>query len=145
MKIFLIIVYIFISALVFAALEIQIEGKNGWAAKLPTFRIKNKIMGVRPLTGYHLFFILFTLIIFHFPVFFLDKWSSKNEFLVLGSWILMETLEDFLWFAINPDFGLKKFNNKNPDLWWYKSWFLGLPSFYWYTFPIGLIFIALSL
>jgi len=144
MKIFLIIVYIVISALVLAALEIQIEGKYGWASKLPAFRIKNKIMGAKPLTGYHLFFLLFTLIIFHFPLFFVSQWNYQNELLVFGTWILIWTLEDFLWFTINPYFGLKKFNNKNPDLWWHKSWFWGLPSFYWYSFPIGIIFIIFS-
>lgn len=145
MKLVLLLLYILVSALVLAALEIQIEGKHGWAAKLPTFKMKKKLLGVKPLTGYHVFFLLFTLLIFHFPIFFISHWCYKNELLVLGTWILVWSLEDFLWFVINPHFGLKKFNKDNKDLWWHQSWFLGLPTFYWFSFPLGIFLIALGL
>ncbi|MFH1543178.1 MAG: hypothetical protein ABIE03_01435 [Patescibacteria group bacterium] len=124
-------------------MEIQIEGKDGWAAKLPTFRLKRKV-GIKPVTGYHFFILLFTLIIFHFPAFF-TIWSVKKELLLLGAYIFMLTLEDFLWFILNPYYGLKKFNKNNPDIWWHESWFAGLPSFYWYLFPLAVIFIALGI
>lgn len=131
------------ASLALAALEVQIEGKHGWAADLPTFRLKKK-MGEKPITGYHIFIILFTLIIFHFPLFF-ASWSWKKEALLFGVFISMWTLEDFLWFVLNPHYGLTKFNKNNKDIWWHKSWFAGVPSFYWALFPIGIILIALGI
>lgn len=143
MTLFFIIIFIVISALTLAALEIQIEGKNGWAANLPTFRLKRKI-GAKPITGYHLFIIIFTLIIFHFPLFF-TCWSLQKEALILGVFIFMWTLEDFLWFVLNPHYGLSKFNKSNSDIWWHKSWFAGVPTFYWFLFPLAAILISLGI
>lgn len=143
MGIILIIIYVFFAALILAALEIQIEGKDGWAAKLPTFRLKKK-MGAKPITGYHLFIILFTLLIFHFPLFFTD-WSLRKESLLFGAYILMWTLEDFFWFILNPHYGLSKFHKNNKDIWWHQSWFAGLPTFYWFLFPLAVILIALGI
>ena len=143
MKIMLLFIFIISAATTLSALEVQIEGKDGWAARLPTFRLKKK-MGEKPITGYHLFILSFTLIIFHFPLFF-TCWSLKKEFLLLGAYIFMWTLEDFLWFVLNPHYGLRKFNKNNPDIWWHQSWFAGLPTFYWFLFPAALILIALGL
>ena len=46
---------VFASALSFALLEIQIEGRAGWASNLPTWRIENqwtrRFFSARPLTG----------------------------------------------------------------------------------------------
>lgn len=143
MRIILLFLFIIFASLTLAALEIQIEGKFGWAAHLPTFRLKKKMRG-KPITGYHLFIILFTLIIFHFPLFF-ASWSLKKECLVLGIYIFMWTLEDFLWFVLNPHYGLHKFNKNNKDIWWHQSWFVGLPTFYWFLFPLAVILIAWGL
>jgi len=143
MKLIFYFLFLFFSALILASLEVQIEGKYGWAAKLPTFHLKKKI-GVKPITGYHIFFLTFTFLILHFPVFFLKTWNWQREFLTFGSWIFIWSLEDFLWFIINPHYGLNKFNKNNKNIWWHKSWFLGLPSFYWFTFPLSTILIALG-
>ncbi len=129
---------------ILAFLEIQIEGKYGWAEKLPCFKTKKKILGEKPITGYHIFVLAFTFLIFHLPVFYISEWTLKNELLVLGSWIFVWSLEDFLWFVFNPHYGLKKFNKNNKDLWWHESWFLGLPSFYWISFPLSAILIAFA-
>ncbi|MCD4705862.1 hypothetical protein K8R61_02150, partial [bacterium] len=78
------ICYIFIMALVLAILEVQIEGKNGWAASLPTWRPSEKeryvkffkkIMGGKEMTGYHLSMFSFVALIFHIPFFFGLSWS----------------------------------------------------------------------
>ena len=143
MKILALFFLILFASCALAALEIQIEGKHGWAAKLPTFRLKKK-MGEKPITGYHIFIILFTLIIFHFPLFF-TFWSWKKEALILGAFIFMWTLEDLLWFVLNPHYGLAKFNKNNKDIWWHKSWLLGLPSFYWILLPLAAILITLGI
>ena len=53
-------------AFILAFWEIQIEGKDGWAAKAPCWRIEKgwlvKLTGGRPITGYHFFITLFYLI-----------------------------------------------------------------------------------
>jgi len=48
------IVYTIALAIIFALLEVQVEGKDGWCRNLPTFRINvffRKILGGKPLTG----------------------------------------------------------------------------------------------
>ena len=142
MKFIIYLLYLIICALILALLEIQIEGKYGWAKKLPTFKLKQKI-GIKPITGYHIYFLSFTILLIHLPLFF-TGWSLKNELLIIGSWIFIWSLEDFLWFIFNPYFGLKKFNKQNKNLWWHQSWFLGLPTFYWLVFPLAAILISLS-
>ncbi|HSQ77288.1 MAG TPA: hypothetical protein VLN91_00195, partial [Nitrospirota bacterium] len=47
--------------------------------------------------------------------------------------MLFWIIEDFLWFVLNPAFGINNFSqNKIP---WHKQWFLGMPVDYW-TFTI---------
>ena len=62
-----------ILAFLVAKLEINIEGKYGWAEKLPTRKIKNKItdllLGGAPLTGYHFWLFLTILFSLHLPFF----------------------------------------------------------------------------
>jgi hypothetical protein len=56
-------------AFILALWEIQIEGKDGWAAKLPCWRLEKgwlvKLTGGRPITGYHLFMTLFLIAMVH--------------------------------------------------------------------------------
>src|SRR4030042_1546966 len=92
-------------AFILALWEIQIEGKDGWAAKLPGWRIEKgwavKLMGGRPITGYHIFLTLFTLGMMHLPLFFVP-WSGRLESLLWGFYLGMLLLEDFFWFVLNP-------------------------------------------
>lgn len=139
------LVFFFIALLVIACLiaflEIQIEGPHGWAAELPTWRIQtattNKIIGGRPLTGYHLFLILTVLAFIHLPLFFVD-WSWEIEAQLFGFFIVLMTVEDFLWFVFNPAWGINNFK-KSERLWWHPHWVLGLPSFYWISLPLGIL------
>lgn len=147
MKLVFYFIYTILVAFVLAMWEIQIEGKDGWAAKLPCWRkSKGKLVNLLglPITGYLVFLIINFLILVHLPVFFASQWTWQNELAILGFLFLMLTLEDFLWFIFNPAFGLKKFNKNNPDLWWHKKWFLGLPTFYWFFLPLGIILILLG-
>jgi hypothetical protein len=103
--------YIIILAIVMALLEIQIEGENGWAAKLPTWRIRKgfwpKILG-HEVTGYHTYLNLWILLFLHFPILFIG-WSWPFELLILGGYFILFAVEDFLWFMFNPAVGPKKF------------------------------------
>ena len=120
-------------SIILALWEIQIEGKNGWASKLPCWRIKKgsimKIMGGRPVTGYHFYMILFLAAIIHFPLLF-SPWSWRAECLVVGFLLAMVTLEDFLWFVFNPAYGIKSF--RKGMIPWRKHWIGPIPDFYIY-------------
>lgn len=147
MKLLFFFIYTMVAAIAFAMWEIQIEGKDGWATKLPCWRKSEgklvKLLGY-PITGYLVFLIINFLILIHLPVFFVNRWTWSNEIAILGFLILALTLEDFFWFIFNPAFGLRGFRKTNPNLWWHKRWFLGLPIFYWLTFPIGIILILIG-
>jgi hypothetical protein len=119
-------------ACILALWEIQIEGKDGWAANSPGWRIEKgwavKITGGRPITGYHIFMTLFIIGVVHLPLFF-APWSWRLECLLVGFYLGMVLLEDFLWFVFNPYYGIKSF--RKGKIWWHKSWWGPVPSFYW--------------
>lgn len=125
---------LFLLAYVFAMLEINIEGENGWAAKLPTWRIEKHwlldvFFGGRPLTGYHAWTLSFMVLIFHFPCLLLWQWSWLLEARIIGCFMLFWITEDFLWFLRNPAWGWKRF--KPGEIKWHKHWIMGLPTDYW--------------
>ena len=139
MKLIGFIWFIVLVSVIFSLLEIQIEGKNGWASKLPCWRIKEgiivKIMGGRPLTGYHFFMVLFLVTIIHFPFFF-SPWSWRAECLVIGFLLAMLMLEDFLWFVLNPAYGIKTFRKGRIP--WHKHWIGPVPDFFFF-YGIGAV------
>ncbi|MEK7189462.1 MAG: hypothetical protein AAB666_00585 [Patescibacteria group bacterium] len=145
MLIFLFCLYTVAVAAVFALLEIQIEGPDGWAAKLPTWKhvgwLQKKFGSKKHLTGYHFYLNIFIFLILQIVFFFIPL-SWKKEAVLIGFWFSFLTIEDFLWFIFNPHFGLKTFKAGHPQLWWHTHWFLGLPTFYWLTLPIGIILIG---
>src|SRR3569623_98459 len=100
-----------ILGLFFAQVEIQIEGAAGWAANLPTWRIERHWLldvfwGGRPMTGYHAWVFPFILLFFHFPLVFNGSYSWRAESRVIACTILFWVIEDFLWFLLNPGYGL---------------------------------------
>ncbi len=130
----------------FAKVEIQIEGTSGWAKNLPTWRIENHwllkvFFGGRAMTGYHAWVISFIFLLFHIPVAFTDQWSFAFEGRVLGGFILFWIIEDFLWFVLNPGFGIKKF--KKEFIPWHPNWVMLAPIEYWFFCPIGFSLIFL--
>lgn len=137
------LVFIIVLSFFVAKLEINIEGKHGWAEKLPTRRIKNKVTDLllngAPLTEYH--FWLFSMILFllHLPFSAGLNWSIAGELKTLGFFFLFLNIEDFLWFVLNPEFGIKKFNRRNIP--WHKHWIGFLPRGYY----IGFLLFALAL
>lgn len=130
-------------SLVFALLEIQIEGRHGWAQNLPTWRIDNRWTRAfyrKPLTGYHLYAQSFVLFMAHLPFgLSLAAWSLRAELRVLAFVVLFWVLEDFLWFVCNRDFGLKGFNPQRIS-WHRDSWWWIAPREYWIGMPLGLVF-----
>jgi hypothetical protein len=122
-------VYVLFLALILALWEIQIEGKNGWAEKLPCWRNERSSVGGRPLTGYHIFLALFVITFIHITFLFV-RWNIIRELFTAGLIIELFLAEDFLWFALNPDYGVRKF--RKGEIWWHKAWIGPVPSMYVY-------------
>ena len=141
--------YLFILASALALFEIQIEGKYGWAEKLPTWRpssrsliarIYARVVPGKELTGYHIMFFITFLLIFHFPFLFGYELSIENWVKILSLMLMVMTAEDFLWFVFNPAFGIKKFfTNKVP---WHTKRVLYVPIEYFIS--ISLSFVILT-
>ncbi|SPE53881.1 conserved membrane hypothetical protein [Verrucomicrobia bacterium] len=133
----------------FAQVEIQAEGPFGWGEKFPTWRVNNRltrlVWGNKPVTGCHCFMVIFMLAMVHFP--FCGggaTWSWPLEARVLAFMIWFWIFEDFLWFVLNPAFGLRRF--KRSEIWWHsKGWFWFMPGGYWMGLPIGLALYVWSL
>lgn len=132
-------------AIILALWEIQIEGKDGWAAKAPCWRIEKgwivKLMGDRPLTGYHFFMTIFLIAFVHLPIFFIS-WNWRLESLLIGFYLGMALIEDFLWFVLNPAYGLKNF--RRGKIWWHKKWWGPVPDYYWWFVAVAALLIYLG-
>jgi hypothetical protein len=136
------IVFLLFVAFILALWEIQIEGGNGWAANLPTWRIAKgwptALMGGRPLTGYHVFMIILLVSLVHLPLFFVP-WTWRLEGLLIGFYLGMGIVEDFFWFVLNPHYGIKNF--RKGKIWWHQTWWGPVPSIYWILITIaGILF-----
>jgi hypothetical protein len=131
--------YFFAIAFVLAHLEIQIEGAHGWAEKLPTWRWQTpavlRWIG-RPITGYHVFLLLFILLFTHLPVMYVG-FTVEREAELLSLFALLAVFWDFLWFVCNPHFGLERF--RAGQVWWFRSWALGLPVPYFVGVVLSLL------
>jgi hypothetical protein len=133
-------VYVLAVALAFALMEIQIEGPDGWASALPTWRIENRwtrvFLGGRALTGYHFYLHIFLLLMLQLPFATnVLRPSLAIELRMFSFLILFWLVEDFLYFVLNPAFGIRKFSKAN--IWWHPNWWWFLPSDYWIFTPIG--------
>jgi len=134
-----IILFVLISAFIIAKLEIQIEGKDGGAKNLPTWRIKNNwtrlILGNHPFTGYHFWAFLALFTFLHLPFFIGISWNLKLEITILTMLLLITLAEDFLWFILNPNYGIKRFNSRHVS--WHR-WIGPVPMPY-FVLILGII------
>ena len=140
--------WILLLALLFAQVEIQIEGPDGWATGLPTWRIEEGgplqqlFWGGRPLTGYHVWVFSFMAAVFHLPLLLTGRFSLRLEARVLGSLMLFWILEDFLWFVLNPAFGLARLTPDHVP--WHRHWVLGMPTDYPLFLAVGSVLLWVS-
>lgn len=96
-----------------AKLEIEIEGKHGWAGRLPTWRIKNWIthlFGQSHITGYHTWFTVTIFLLSHMGFVLGLPWHLSTELLMLACFLIGATIEDYLWFVLNPHYGWDRFS-----------------------------------
>lgn len=130
--------FIFVVSVLTALLEIQIEGKFGFAEKLPTWKVRwawyRSFSNGKILTGYHLYLNLLLLLFFH-TGFVFSGWSLAGELMVLSGFSLYIASWDFLWFALNPAFGLRRFSPKH--IWWMRRWYGPFPADYYNSVAIS--------
>jgi len=149
MHLILFITAVIVCAAFLALLEIQVEGAAGWAGNLPTWKITNRVtrlfLGSVPFTGYHLYLSLFTLSFLHVPCLTgITPFSVLSELRLFSFYFLFWVAEDFLWFAFNHAFGIRKFRKEL--IWWHAgSWWIFMPKLYWILLPAGAILYFLSL
>lgn len=134
MHLALTLAFVLVLAYLFAQVEIQIEGAEGWGANLPTWRIEQHwlldvLWGGRVMTGYHAWVFPFIALMFHFPLLLAFQWSWPLEARVLACIIVFWIAEDFLWFVCNPAYGWKRFAKDHVT--WHPHWIAGAPFEYW--------------
>ncbi|MDR3570790.1 MAG: hypothetical protein P4L81_01160 [Candidatus Pacebacteria bacterium] len=135
---FLIILW---TAYVFAKVEIAIEGKHGWAENLPTWRLPTTnwasiiFFSGKPATGYHIWMEIFILSMLHSVYVYVEP-SWMIELQIFAYFFFFSISEDFLWFALNPAFGIKNFRKEK--IWWHrKHWWWIAPRDYYLFLVIG--------
>jgi hypothetical protein len=131
----------------FAKTEIQIEGAHGWAASLPTWRIEKHLLldifwGGRAMTGYHAWVFSFMSLVFHLPHVVQGSFSWRMEARCIAALMIFWIAEDFLWFILNPAFGLARFSRDCIP--WHKHWMLGVPTDYLTYMLLGGLLLAWS-
>lgn len=128
------LIFVSLLAIVFAQVEIQIEGSAGWGASLPTWRIENHWLldvfwGGRAMTGYHAWVFPWIALFFHWPLLHLPRPTWRDEAGVIAAIIQFWIIEDAMWFVMNPGFGWQALNPAVAH--WHKHWLWGLPVEYW--------------
>lgn len=53
--------------------------------------------------------------------------------------IVWNVIEDWVWYAVNPIFGLSRFNASHIPHWMQHAWFLGFPAQYWEAFIASIL------
>lgn len=144
----LFLAFLLAAATLFALLEIEIEGPTGWARGLPTWRIENRwtrlVFGARAITGYHVYVQLFLVVLLHAPfaiAFVPFTWATEMRIIAFA--FLFWVLEDFLWFVLNPHWGVRSFTRDR--IWWHApNWWWIMPRDYWLFTPAGIALYFLS-
>ena len=130
------------SAACFALIEIQVEGASGWAEKLPTWRWENswlkRLFPGRPLTGYHLWVLVFIFLMAHLPFAFGLPWSWQNQWKALAFIAFFWVFEDFFWFVLNPHFGVRRFRRRY-IAWHAPTWWWIAPRDYWIGLALAIV------
>src|SRR3954464_6957955 len=132
------VLFLFGYALLFALVEIEIEGPHGWAERLPTWfrvsppaaRFYGLFMRGKPLTGYHAVMFVLPLWSFHIGFFAGVAWSWAAEAATLAAYLAWAVVWDLLWFLLNPRFGWARF--RKGEIWWHaRTWIGRFPIDYW--------------
>jgi hypothetical protein len=131
------VAFVWVWSAFIACLEIEIEAGHGWAEKLPTWYRRRGVvatvygwfMARRPLTGYHVFALPLPLLVLHFPYFWGQEWTWGAEARTLATYFVVAVVWDYLWFVLNPAYGVRRFRRGN--VWWFGGpWIWRFPIDY---------------
>jgi hypothetical protein len=115
-----------------AKAEIEIEGGEGWAVSLPTWRWEPEwwlnLTNGKAVTGYHVWLTLFLIAVYHLPLVFAG-FSRELWAKCASSYLLTTAAWDLQWFAWNPAWGLKKF--RSTPIPWFRRKLFGFPIDYY--------------
>lgn len=131
--------FVWLFALVFAMIEIEVEGPDGWAKNLPT--PKNVLAH---LSLYHVYMVLLAVVVVSGFVYFryTRPCTTTTTFpltcrparpaphpllMILFHIVLYFLVQDFLWFVLNPKFTVLGYTQANIP--WHKPWVGGVPLF----------------
>jgi hypothetical protein len=131
-----------------AKVEVAIEGAHGWAKDLPTWRlpptswVSRFFFSDKPATGYHIWLEILAISAFHLPYAFVNpSWMIESQ--IWSFFFFFCVIEDFLWFAVNPAFGVKNFRPEK--IWWHqKHWWWIAPRDYYVLLAIAIFLYWLS-
>lgn len=127
-------IFIAIFALVYAWIEIEIEGPAGWAKNLPTPQ-----KAVAHLSLYHVYMVILAGLVIGGLLYYREqdyreedskkkKWTHwlqvGGEFIFLL--IIFFLAQDFLWFVMNPSYTVLRY--KESFIPWHTHW-VGIPLF----------------
>jgi hypothetical protein len=148
--------FLYFLACLFGALEVEAEGRFGWAEKFPTwYRVDSgrlvrfyvkQLNNNRPMTGYHIPMTLATIAIFIWPLIYIGHLTAASFVASFGAWSAWVVMWDSSWFVMNPHYGLEKFR---PDkIWWFSQdkdpWIFRVPSSYLKGWGLALGLAAIS-
>ncbi len=97
------------------------EGTRGWRKSFFGYRLKE----------YHFWLWYVVVPIFVFSPLVASGWDAHLFGVLAVAYLLGGVLEDFVYFVVNPHFGIKKWNSKF-GTWmpWYKVGQIEIPKFY---------------
>ena len=103
--------YTIVYAALYSLLEIEIEGKYGWGRQLPTFTILTGPF--KHFTFYHLIMATIIILTNTYPIIADSALRRPTDTLALCIYnnILWFSIEDFLWFVLNPYYTYKNYRS----------------------------------
>lgn len=132
--------YTYLSGALYALMEIEIEGSNGWCKKLPTFTIKSG-----PFKSFTFYHIIMTAIVFLtniYPLYLLQNNDEifSYDFLLVNIYnlTLWFGVEDFLWFVLNPYYTLNRYKRDQIPWHSWEPWPLGIASHNYFSIALML-------
>ncbi|TSC92310.1 MAG: hypothetical protein CEN89_763 [Candidatus Berkelbacteria bacterium Licking1014_7] len=123
--------------------EAYIEGADGWAKNQVGWKV---CLGKFTYTAYHfwLYWVMFPLLL-ALPLVVIG-WDGHLFWVLVFSYLVGATVEDFLWFVVNPVYPLRKFNPVDCD--WHPWIILGrfyIPTPYVIRLVLAVLVFALFL
>lgn len=101
-------IFIIVFSFLFAIIEIEVEGRDGWAKNLPTPHLTSD---EKSLTFYHVYIFLFVFAAFNMIFFIRTQLLNwRNVFYIFSMTLMFFFLEDMYWFFANPFHSILKQN-----------------------------------